>query len=83
MAMATDWPDFMSFLLKYNDEKGLSVSEIRSNSNVLIPGGSDDWYFPHWHNLVPAQEPYGLQDLDRGGLGKLPERGRGLCYEAC
>ncbi|OCK74119.1 cytochrome P450 [Lepidopterella palustris CBS 459.81] len=41
MAMVTDRPDFMSFLLKYNDEKGLSVPEIRSNSNVLIPGGSE------------------------------------------
>lgn len=41
MAMVTDRPDFMSFILKYNDEKGLSVPEIRSNSNVLIPGGSE------------------------------------------
>jgi len=41
MAMQTDRPDFMSFLLKYNDEKGLSIPEIRSNSNVLIPGGSE------------------------------------------
>jgi cytochrome P450 len=41
MAMVTDRPDFMSFILKYNDEKGLSIPEIRSNSNVLIPGGSE------------------------------------------
>jgi len=41
MAMVTDRPDFMSYILKYNDEKGLSVPEIRSNSNVLIPGGSE------------------------------------------
>jgi len=47
IAMVTDQSDFVSFLLKYNDEKGLLVPEIRSNSNVLIPGGSDDWYFPH------------------------------------
>ncbi|OCK76204.1 benzoate 4-monooxygenase cytochrome P450 [Lepidopterella palustris CBS 459.81] len=41
MAMVTDRPDFMSFLLKYNDEKGLTVPEIRSNSNVLMHGGSE------------------------------------------
>jgi len=41
MAMVTDRPDFMSYILKYNDEKGLTVPEIRSNSNVLIPGGSE------------------------------------------
>jgi len=41
MAMVTDRPDFMSFILKYNEEKGLSIPEIRSNSNVLIPGGSE------------------------------------------
>ena len=41
MATVTDQPDFISFLLKYNDEKGLSVLEIRSSSNVLIPRGSE------------------------------------------
>ena len=42
MAMVTDRPDFMSFILKHNEtEKALSVPEIRSNSNVLIPGGSE------------------------------------------
>lgn len=42
MAMKTDRPDFMSFILKHNEtEKALSVPEIRSNSNVLIPGGSE------------------------------------------
>jgi hypothetical protein len=47
ITMVTDQLDFMSFLLEYNDEKGWSVTKIRSNSNVLIPGGSDNWYFPH------------------------------------
>lgn len=42
MAMVTDRPDFMSFILRYNEtEKALSIPEIRSNSNVLIPGGSE------------------------------------------
>ncbi|KAK5459698.1 hypothetical protein LTS15_003827 [Exophiala xenobiotica] len=42
MAMKTDRPDFMSFILKHNEtEKALSVAEIRSNTNVLIPGGSE------------------------------------------
>ncbi|EXJ66783.1 uncharacterized protein A1O5_09978 [Cladophialophora psammophila CBS 110553] len=42
MAMETDRPDFMSFILKHNEtEKALTVPEIRSNTNVLIPGGSE------------------------------------------
>ncbi|EXJ87189.1 hypothetical protein A1O3_04148 [Capronia epimyces CBS 606.96] len=42
MAMKTDRPDFMSFILKHNEtEKALTVPEIRSNVNVLIPGGSE------------------------------------------
>jgi cytochrome P450 len=41
IAMKTDRPDFMSFILKANDEKGLTVPEIRANTNVLILGGSD------------------------------------------
>lgn len=41
LAMVTDRPDFMSFILRYNDEKGLSVPELRSNSNSLVAGGSD------------------------------------------
>jgi len=42
IAMVTDQLDFVLFVLKYNDEKGLSVPEVCSNSNILIPGGSDD-----------------------------------------
>jgi cytochrome P450 len=42
MEMVTDRPDFMSFILKHNaTEKALTVPEIRSNCNVLIPGGSE------------------------------------------
>lgn len=42
MAMVTDRPDFMSFVLKHNaTDKALTVPEIRSNCNVLIPGGSE------------------------------------------
>ena len=87
MATVTDQPDFTSFLLKYNDEKGLSVLEIRPSPNVLIPRGSETTGTfltgTTWHNLAPAQESYGLQDLGRGDPRKLPERGRDLCHEAC
>jgi cytochrome P450 len=41
LAMKTDRPDFMSFILRYNDDRGLTVPELRSNSNSLVAGGSD------------------------------------------
>ncbi|KAK7959301.1 cytochrome P450 [Apiospora aurea] len=33
--------DFMSYMLKYNDEKGMSEGEIMSNSSVLIIAGGE------------------------------------------
>ncbi|RYP03582.1 hypothetical protein DL764_005043 [Monosporascus ibericus] len=33
--------DFMSYMLKYNDEKGMSEGELMSNSSVLIIAGSE------------------------------------------
>ncbi|KAK8062765.1 Cytochrome P450 [Apiospora hydei] len=33
--------DFMSYMLKYNDEKGMSEGEIMSNSSILIIAGGE------------------------------------------
>lgn len=42
MELGTRRPDFMSNILKFNDDKiGLSLDEIRSNSSVFILAGSD------------------------------------------
>jgi cytochrome P450 len=72
MAMVTDRPDFMSFLLKYNDEKGLSIPEIRSNSNVLIPGGSETTGTflagTTWHLLKNPDKMKKLVDEVRGAF---------------
>ena len=37
----TERPDFMSYILRYNDEKGISRDEIDSNFEVFIVAGSD------------------------------------------
>lgn len=37
----TDREDFMSYILRYNDEKGMTVDEIGENSNILILAGSE------------------------------------------
>lgn len=36
-----DRPDFISYILRYNDEKGMSVPEIHSCASVLIVAGSE------------------------------------------
>jgi cytochrome P450 len=41
MAMKTDRQDFMTFIMKHNGEKGVSVPEIRATAMVLIVGGSE------------------------------------------
>ena len=38
---ATDRADFMSYILKHNDEKGMTKAEIESNSVSLIIAGSE------------------------------------------
>ncbi|KAI0997610.1 Cytochrome P450 monooxygenase [Podosphaera aphanis] len=38
---STDRVDFMSYILKYNDEKGMSLPEIESNATLLIMAGSE------------------------------------------
>lgn len=40
-AGVTDRGDFMSYILKHNDEKGMSVDEIRATSGLLIIAGSE------------------------------------------
>ncbi|KAF5963416.1 Isotrichodermin C-15 hydroxylase [Fusarium coicis] len=40
-AGSTSRPDFMSFILRHNDEKGLSEVELGENAIILIIGGSE------------------------------------------
>ena len=37
----TEREDFMSYILRYNDEKGMSADEIGENANILILAGSE------------------------------------------
>ena len=37
----TDREDFMSYILRHNDEKGMTPDEIGENANVLIIAGSE------------------------------------------
>lgn len=37
----TDRADFMSYILRHNDEKGMSVAEIESNAALLVVAGSE------------------------------------------
>jgi cytochrome P450 len=37
----TDRDDFMTYILRYNDEKGMTVDEIGENANILILAGSE------------------------------------------
>lgn len=39
--MDTTRPDFISYILKYNDERGMSRSEIEVNAALLIAAGSE------------------------------------------
>jgi cytochrome P450 len=37
----TDHPDFMSYILRHSDHKGLTVDEMGENANILIVAGSE------------------------------------------
>lgn len=41
LELQTTRPDFMSYILRHNDERGMSVNEIKSNAHILIIGGSE------------------------------------------
>ncbi|PGH01470.1 hypothetical protein AJ79_07908 [Helicocarpus griseus UAMH5409] len=41
LALQTTRPDFMTYILKHNDEKGMSIEEIEANANILIVAGSE------------------------------------------
>jgi cytochrome P450 len=41
MQMATTRPDFISYILKHNDEKGMTRREIESNASIIISAGSE------------------------------------------
>ena len=39
--METERPDFISYILKQNDEKGMSLAEIKANTSVFMGAGSE------------------------------------------
>jgi cytochrome P450 len=41
VASTTDRADFISYILRHNDEKGMSDGEIAANSHILILAGSE------------------------------------------
>ncbi|KAL4894419.1 benzoate 4-monooxygenase cytochrome P450 [Aspergillus ambiguus] len=41
LARDSSRPDFMSYILRHNDEKGMTRDEIESNQGILIVGGSE------------------------------------------
>ncbi|KAG9511998.1 benzoate 4-monooxygenase cytochrome P450, partial [Aureobasidium melanogenum] len=41
MATETSRKDFMSYILRYNDDKGMSVAEINQTAKVLVLAGSE------------------------------------------
>ena len=41
MATKTDRKDFMSYVLRYNDEKGMTLDEIKQSFDVLLAAGSE------------------------------------------
>lgn len=41
LAKKEDRKDFLSYILRYNDERGMSVGELHSNANLLILAGSE------------------------------------------
>lgn len=44
LSKAEDRKDFLSFILRHNDEKGMSVAELHSSATVFIIGGSETTY---------------------------------------
>ena len=41
LGIVTDRPDFMSYILKYNDEKGMTREEMYGNMSSIIAAGSE------------------------------------------
>ncbi|KAJ5928246.1 hypothetical protein N7466_007202 [Penicillium verhagenii] len=41
LATSTSRPDFISYILRYNDERGMETSEIQTNAALLIQAGSE------------------------------------------
>lgn len=41
LATKTSWPDFMSYILRYNDERGMQIPEIEVNAGIIIQAGSE------------------------------------------
>ncbi|TVY19188.1 Cytochrome P450 monooxygenase [Lachnellula arida] len=54
----TDRADFMSYILKHNDEKGMTTGEIESNAGLLILAGSEtSTYHPPQSRSTTALTP--------------------------
>lgn len=41
LQIKTDRPDFMTFILRYNDERGLTQAEIEADAFILLAAGSE------------------------------------------
>ncbi|KAL3420963.1 Isotrichodermin C-15 hydroxylase 11 [Phlyctema vagabunda] len=41
LAIKTDRPDFITYILRHNDEKGMSIQELEANASLLIKAGSE------------------------------------------
>lgn len=41
LATTTARPDFISYILRYNDKRGMQRSEIEMNASIIIPAGSE------------------------------------------
>lgn len=41
LQMTTTRPDFISYILKYNDERGMQRREIETNASIMITAGSE------------------------------------------
>lgn len=61
LGTSVDRPDFMSYVLRYNDERGMTVPEIHSNSIILITAGSETtatFLCGVTYHLLRNHEPY-------------------------
>ena len=73
MALETDRKDFMSFIQRHSDEKGMTLAEIKQTSKVLVLAGSETTATLlsgcTYHLLRTPQKLRKLQDEVRGTFG--------------
>lgn len=46
MERKTERPDFMAYIMRFNDERGMSVPEIDATANAMVIAGSGKYYAP-------------------------------------